>query len=134
MAIGLTPYFNFAGNTREAMEFYASVLGGELEILTFAEGMGDTNPDSRDGVMHSSLFVGPGFHIMASDAMSDDSANGTVSLSTNAEDGSDSETLRGYWDGLSDGATVIEPLTQAPWGSTFGILKDKYGIVWMFNI
>ena len=41
---------------------------------------------------------------------------------------------RGYWDKLSDGATIGEPLKTAPWGDAFGICTDKFGVTWMVNI
>lgn len=48
--------------------------------------------------------------------------------------GDDDAALRGYWEKLSDGGTVVEPLNQAPWGDSFGMCKDKFGINWMVNI
>jgi PhnB protein len=55
--------------------------------------------------------------------------NFSVSLS-----GDDEPELRGYWDALSDGATITEPLVPAPWGDTFGMLVDRYGVSWLVNI
>ena len=43
-------------------------------------------------------------------------------------------TLRGYWDRLSEGGTVMMPLEPAPWGDTFGMCTDKFGISWLVNI
>jgi len=56
-----------------------------------------------------------------------------VSPSGAAADDDDAE-LRGYWDKLSDGATITEPLKTAPWGDAFGICTDKFGVTWMVNI
>jgi len=53
-----------------------------------------------------------------------------VSLSGAADDAEP----RGYWDKLSDGATIGEPLKTAPWGDAFGICTDKFGVTWMVNI
>jgi PhnB protein len=55
--------------------------------------------------------------------------NGTISLS-----GDDEATLRGYWDGLTEGGTVTVPLEKAPWGDTFGMCTDRFGVDWMVNI
>lgn len=66
MAISVNPYLNFAGNTREAMEFYQGIFGGELRVLTFSD-FGMTEMPA-DGTMHAAL-VHPNFTIMASDAM-----------------------------------------------------------------
>lgn len=67
MSIGLTPYLRFAGDAKEAMEFYHQVLGGELSMLTFQEGMNDNNPAVAGLIMHASIFVERGLHLMASD-------------------------------------------------------------------
>jgi PhnB protein len=55
--------------------------------------------------------------------------NFSVSLS-----GEDDAELRGYWEKLSDGGTVTVPLEQAPWGDTFGMCTDKFGVAWLVNI
>ncbi len=55
----------------------------------------------------------------------------SVSLSGGPED--DAE-LRGFWDGLAAGGTVVEPLSTAPWGDSFGMVKDKFGVLWLVNI
>jgi PhnB protein len=48
--------------------------------------------------------------------------------------GQDEPELRGYWDKLVDGATITAPINTAPWGDTFGMLTDKFGVNWLVNI
>jgi PhnB protein len=57
--------------------------------------------------------------------------NISVSLSSEPED---EEKMRGYWDKLSDGGNVTMPMEKAIWGDTFGMVVDKFGIMWMVNI
>ena len=58
MTTQLNPYLGFRGQAREAMTFYQSVLGGQLEVMTFADQGGMGVPDSEaDQVMHSALSV-----------------------------------------------------------------------------
>ncbi len=132
MTTKLNPYLNFRDGTREVMEFYVSVFGGTLNVSTFAGagGMG-LDESEQDKVMHSQLDTDNGLTIMAADVPTymDVSPNGTVSLS-----GEDEAELRGYWDGLVEGATVGMPLEKAPWGDTFGTLVDRFGVSWMVNI
>ena len=59
------------------------------------------------------------------------SPGGNVSVSLS---GDDEAELRGYWDKLADGATITVPIDKAPWGDTFGMLVDKFGISWLVNI
>jgi PhnB protein len=132
MATTLNPYLNFRDGTREVMDFYASVFGGELTLSTFAENGGMGLDESEHGkVMHSQLRTRGGMTLMAADVPSSMqvSANGTVSLS-----GDDEAELRGYWDGLVEGGSVTVPLEKAPWGDSFGMCTDKFGVDWMVNI
>lgn len=130
----LNPYLNFDGSTREAIEFYASVFGGEPTISTFGDfQMPGIGADEADKVMHSQLSTPAGFTVMAADvpaSMKEQiSANGTVSIS-----GNETDEIRGYWDKLAEGGQVVMPLDQAPWGDYFGQLVDKFGVSWMVNI
>ncbi|MGI5130950.1 VOC family protein [Pseudonocardia sp. CA-107938] len=132
MATKLNPYLNFRGEAREAMEFYASVFGGELTSSTFAEagGMG-VDESEQQNIMHSQLEAGPDLTLMGADVPSsmEISPNGSISLS-----GDDEKTLRGWWDGLAAGGSVTVPLEKAPWGDTFGMLVDRFGVSWLVNI
>lgn len=138
MAIGLNPYLQFDGNAREAVEFYHSVLGGELTISTFSEGMppGSIDESSADRIMHASLYVDRGLHLMVADTLPGmgSADNGTISLSSDGTQPGDDAILRGYWDGLAADGTITMPLEVAPWGDAFGQLDDKFGVSWMVNI
>jgi PhnB protein len=135
MTATLNPYLGFRDNAREAMEFYRSVFGGELAIHTFAEFHASEEVDEQELVMHGQLETPSGFTLMASDTpKSMDYAPGstiTISLSGKPED--DAE-LRGYWERLSEGATITMPLDKAPWGDVFGMLTDRFGTAWMMSI
>jgi PhnB protein len=68
---------------------------------------------------------------MGSDApssMPGDIHNGTVTIS-----GDELDTIRGWFEALSEGGSVDMPFEQAPWGDHFGQLKDRFGVQWMFN-
>lgn len=136
MSIGMTPYLSFGDNAREAMEFYKNVFGGKLGFLTFAEGMGEKDPEQGRKIMHSSLFVERGIHLMGSDSAPgcDPTPNGTTALSSDGSSDQDAAALHGWWDKLAESATITMPLEQAPWGDSFGQLTDRFGVEWMFNI
>lgn len=131
MTSRLNPYLNFKDNARAAMNFYHGVFGGDLNVSTFGES-GSQDPAEKDKVMHSQIFVPNGFALMASDTpaqMGEPRANGTISLS-----GDDDAMLRGYWDKLRQGGTIAMPLEKAPWGDSFGMVIDKFGVAWFVNI
>lgn len=129
----LNPYLNFRTESREALEFYRSVFGGELQIMTFGEsGMSD-DPAQADLVMHGHLITEAGFDLMASDTPpgGDEPSVGTaINLSVNGTD----PAIRDYWERLSDGAEIVVPLAPAPWGSEFGLLNDRHRFAWLFNL
>ncbi len=132
MSIVLNPYLNFRDGTRDVMAHYHAVFGGELTLGTFAEsgGMG-LDESEQDKIMHSQLTTDSGLTLMAADVPSsmEIAPNGSISLS-----GDDEAALRGYWDGLVDGGSVTVPLEKAPWGDTFGMCVDRFGVAWMVNI
>ncbi|MDQ0261867.1 VOC family protein [Sinomonas atrocyanea] len=135
MPATLNPYLSFKDNARDAMTFYQSVLGGELSISTFDDLHAATDPSEGPLVMHSQLTTPSGFTLMASDTPSrmeyHPGNNFSVSLSGGPET---EDELRGYWDRLTEGATVAMPLEKAVWGDTFGMLTDRFGIAWLVNI
>ena len=132
----LNPYLSFRDSARAAMDFYQSVFGGEVSRMTFGDMPmpGLTEADAAL-VMHSQLTTDNGFTLMAADTPAymelSPGNNFSVSLSGPA---ADEEQLRGYWEALSEGATITAELNQAPWGDTFGMLTDKFGVGWMVNI
>ena len=129
----LNPYISFKDNTREAMEFYKSVFGGTLAVSTFGEYQASQDPEEANKVMHSTLEAANGITFMASDtpAVMEYKPGATIRMSLSG----DNETeLSGYWAKLSEGGQVSLPLEKAPWGDTFGMLSDKYGVEWMINI
>jgi PhnB protein len=133
MPTRLNPYLSFKDNAREAMEFYKSVFGGDLNISTFKDGGMPSEPGEENLIMHSQLETANDLFLMGADTptgMEHNAAgNGSISLS-----GEDEAELRGYWDGLSKGGTITMPLEVAPWGDAFGMLTDKFGVNWMVNI
>ena len=133
MPTRLNPYLSFRDDAREAMDFYQSVFGGEITRSTFGEFHASDDPAEQDKVMHSMLETPGGLTLMAADTprgMDLDAGNSiTVSLS-----GEDEAELRGYWDKLAAGGSVAVPLEKAPWGDTFGMCADKFGVNWMVNI
>ncbi|MBV1940091.1 VOC family protein [Streptomyces sp. NPDC060006] len=132
MASRLNPYISFDGDARQAMEFYEEVFGGTLALNTFGESGAPGGPEA-DKIMHGMLETPSGFTLMCADTPPGmDHTPGTnfsVSLS-----GDDDAELRGYWEKLSAGGTVVVPLDKQMWGDVFGMCTDRFGIPWMVNI
>jgi PhnB protein len=133
MMAQINAYLNFNGNCREAMTFYKSCLDGDLTIQT-VEGSPieyQCPLPIRHHVLHASLVKGD-LVLMASDMTDDrDFVKGnSIALSLNC--GSEKE-IRRYFRRLSTGGTISHPLETQPWGATFGVLTDRYGIKWILN-
>ena len=129
---GVQPYLNFNGNCEEAINFYKDALGGEL---LFMQRYGES-PMKRmgkdDAVMHCTIKIGD-THIMASDNPEGQPAatGSNVSLAYGLNDPAAAESM---FNKLAEGGNVTMPLQETFWAERFGMLTDKFGISWMFNV
>jgi PhnB protein len=131
--MNLNPYLNFEGTCREAMEFYAKVLGGKiLTMMTFADMPGDQScmPENRELIAHARLAIGDE-QLMASDAPADrfEKPQG-FSVTLNIKEPAEAERV---YNALAEGGTVGMPLSETFWARKFGMLKDRFGTPWMIN-
>jgi PhnB protein len=135
MAIRLNPYLSFRDNARDAIEFYQSVFGGDVDLMTFAEMHASEDPTEQDKVMHSQLTTPIGLVLMASDTPNamELTPGDSISVSLSG-DAVDQETLTAYYDKLAEGGQITQPLVAAPWGDYFGMVLDKFGVNWLVNI
>lgn len=131
--MNLNPYLHFNGNCREAMEFYAKVLGGKiLAMMTFADMPSDqpASPEVRNLIVHARLSIGDEL-LMASDAPADrfDKPQG-FSVTLNIKEPAEAERV---YNALAEGGTVMMPLGETFWAQKFAMLKDRFGTPWMIN-
>lgn len=132
MSAQLNAYLNFDSTSREAMEFYRSVLGGTLDVMTFGDY--GAQGESAGLVMHAQLVTDDGFVLMASDRMPE---MGAVVRGDHAQlclSGDDVDRLHRWWEGLAEGGEVGTPLAEQMWGDEYGDLTDRFGQRWLFNI
>lgn len=129
----LNPYLSFKDNTRQAMEFYHSVFGGKLTMNTFKEYHASEDPAEDDKIMHALLVADNGITFMAADTPNRMEYHPGASISMSLSGGNETE-LRSYFEKLSAGGMVVMPLEKAPWGDTFGMLTDRFGVNWMVNV
>ena len=128
----LTPYIMFKGNCEAALNFYSKALGGKIgHISRYSDAPENQMGMSPDKIMHTHFEVNGNTLFMASDGPGNDSDSGMVNLSLNFNDPG---SIQSAFAALSDGGTVTMPLQDTFWGATFGMLKDQFGIKWMFNM
>jgi len=123
---------NFNGNCREAMKFYQRCLGGELSIMPFSEAPGDFPKEAKDRVMHARVTKDGTTLLMASDTMPGSNFVQGTNFSISIDCQSAEETDR-LFNAFSENGKITMPLQDAFWGARFGILRDQFGINWMFN-
>ncbi len=132
----IQPYLMFGGRCEEALEFYRSALGAQVDmLLRFSESPDPTPPGMlppgfENKVMHASFRIGDNV-LMASDGCEVEAQFKGFSLSISVA--TEAEADR-YFAALSDGGQVQMPLTKTFWSPRFGMLTDRFGIAWMINV
>ena len=131
----INPHINFNGNAEEAFIFYKSVFGGEFAmIMRFKDLSSPEFPVAENDVnkiMHIALPIGKNI-LMTNDipeAMGRENENRSK-ISISAESKEEADKL---FNGLSAGGKIEMPIADSPWGSYFGMFRDKYGIEWMVD-
>lgn len=128
----LDPYLNFQGNAREALEFYQSVFGGDLDVVSFRDFGGAGQPEAeQDGVMHGSVTLPGGDLLMASDVPSSVgrvSQGDSTSIMIGVESAEEAERV---FRKLSAGGTVGMELGETDFAERYASFSDRFGINWM---
>jgi len=128
----LNPYLHFDGDAEEALNFYKNALGGEVIALSrHGDNPMPCDEDWKTKVMHSRLLF-EGNLIMISDMYKGSAVKkeGNVVLSIEVET---IDKINEIFVKMSEGSTIIMELQDTFWGARFGMLKDKFGVDWMFN-
>lgn len=134
----INPYIHFNGNAEEAFTFYKSVFGGEFAMITRFKDMSTPenliSENEANKIMHIALPIGKHNVLMGSDTpefMGKQNENENRSkIAISAESKEEADQL---FNGLSAGGKIEMPIEQSPWGSYFGMFRDKYGIEWMVD-
>lgn len=133
----INPHINFNGNAEEAFNFYKSVFGGEFAMIMhfkdLAGAESQVNENEANKIMHIALPIGKnvlmGNDVPASLGPVNENENRSK-ISIGAESKEEADKL---FNGLSAGGNVEYPMSDSPWGSYFGMFRDKYGIEWMVD-
>jgi len=133
----INPYINFNGNAEEAFTFYKSVFGGEFAMIIRLKDMASAEfpVDEKDAnkIMHIALPIGKNV-LMANDVpesmgrVNENENRSKISISAESREEADK-----LFNGLSAGGEIEMPISDSPWGSYFGMFRDKFGIEWMVD-
>jgi PhnB protein len=133
----INPHINFNGNAEEAFNFYKSVFGGEFaKIMRFKDLSSPEFPvaeNEANKIMHIALPIGKSI-LMANDVPEilgrTNERENRSKIVISAESKEEADKL---FNGLSVGGEIEMPISESPWGSYFGMFRDKYGIEWMVD-
>lgn len=133
----INPHINFNGNAEEAFTFYKSVFGGEFAMVMRFKDLAspefNVSENEENKIMHIALPIGKNV-LMGNDVpeiMGRTNENENRSkISISAESKEEADRL---FNGLSAGGQIEMPISDSPWGSYFGMFRDKYGIEWMVD-
>lgn len=129
----INTYLNFNGNCQEAMNFYKDCIGGELTIQTVEGSAIEAQCPAamKNQILHSTLTK-DALLLMGSDMIGPDGfiKGNNISLSLNC---SSEDEINNFYNKLSEGGHIIDPLKQQFWGALFGVFNDKFGIRWMLS-
>lgn len=133
----INPHVNFNGNAEEAFNFYKSVFGGEFaKVVRFKDLSSDEFPVSEkeaNKIMHIALPIGHSI-LMANDVPEilgrTNERENRSKIVISAESKEEADKL---FNGLSAGGEIEMPIADSPWGTYFGMFRDKYGIEWMID-
>lgn len=134
--MSLHAYLNFQGNAKEAMEFYAGVLGTEAPSIMYFKDM-PPNPDfpippeCEGWIMHGSIMYN-GQLIMFSDLL----PNAPLTVGNHLSlliDLDDVDALKKIYDKFNIKAKITMPFEETFWAQGFGSLIDQFGVEWQFN-
>ena len=134
----INPHINFNGNAEEAFTFYKSVFGEEFaKVIRFKDLASPEFPvaeKEENKIMHIALPIGKNNVLMANDVpeflgkVNENENRSKISISTESKEEADK-----LFNGLSAGGKIEMPIADSPWGSYFGMFRDKYGIEWMVD-
>lgn len=134
----INPHINFNGNAEEAFTFYKSVFGGEFTKVVRLKEMASSEfpvaEKDANKILHIGLPIGKSNVLMANDVpeflgkVNENENRSKISISAESKEEADK-----LFNGLSAGGSIEMPISDSPWGSYFGMFRDKYGIEWMVD-
>lgn len=124
------PYLSFAGVARDALEFYADVFGGDLQLNTYDEFARDDGPGGL--IAHGVLSGGP-VSLFGADVVGDEPPVHVEGLLLALLGAAEPDVLHRWFDRLAEGGAVVDPLVPKPWGATDGQVVDRYGVAWLIG-
>ena len=134
MSVSVVPHLNFRGEARKALEFYRSVFGGDLMVVTYKD-MGQVQePEDAELVMWGQVAGENGFKVMAFDVTGKVTFERGQNSFYVAARFSTADEAKSCWEKLRSEASICTELGPAPWSPMYGMLQDKFSIIWVVDV
>jgi PhnB protein len=134
MSVNAVTHVNLRGNAREALEFYHRVFGGRQALVTYRDAGNVQDPSDADHVMWGEVVADSGFRVMAYDVPAGQPWSAGDNAYFVSVRGDAADEITALWQGLSEGASIRQPLAPAPWAPLYGMLQDRFGVIWVLDV
>lgn len=131
------PYLFFEGRCEEAVNFYVKTLGAKVDMLMRYKDSpeppqpGMCPPNSENKIMHGSMHIGETV-VMVSDGLCGGHPQFQgFALSLDAANEAEAERM---FAALVDGGQQKMPLGKTFFSPCFGMVADRFGVLWMIIV
>ncbi len=134
--MGFSIFINFAGNCKEAVEFYASVFGAEMKrTMKYSDAPASSDypvkEEEKNFIMYTEMEIG-GSTVMFSDVPTDMEIviGGNISPTVTSKN---MEDIKNWFNKMKDGGTILMEVQETFWSKCYGSVIDKFGVAWQFS-
>jgi len=134
MTLTATPHLNFRGNARAALAFYQAAFDGQVTMVTYQDAGQAGQAAAPDDILWGQVTAPGGLRVMAYDVQAARPWHPGENALYVVVAGSTADAITAPWRQLGAGATILQDLAPAQWSPLYGMLKDRFGITWVFTL
>jgi PhnB protein len=134
MSVRTVTHINLRGNAREALAFYQSVFGGQMQVVTYKDMGRVQDAADADHVVWGQVAADNGFCVMAFDVPVGTPWNPGENAFYVCVRGETAQEIASLWEKLAEGSKVLQPIAASQWSALYGMLKDRFGVVWVLDV
>jgi PhnB protein len=134
MSVTTVTHINLRGQARAALAFYQAVFSGELTQVTYAQMGNVQDPADAEHIIWGQVVAANGFRIMACDVAAATPWHQGENAYFISLRGDSVEEIAALWRKLGEGGAVLQALAPTVWTPLYGMLKDRFGVVWVVDV
>ena len=134
MTVLTTPHLNFRGDARAALEFYHSVSGGQIVLVTNQDAFSVETPEEADQIKFGQVVGANGFQLLAYDvpaSVAYDRGKRSFFVSVR---GDSADEIADLWGRLVEGSTIVADLAPSPFSPAYGMVTDRFGVTSVLDV